>query len=149
MTRKSHINGLRRRLSVKDVTQANLMCGHLGFFFMRLSHMEQYLIQVSFKMKLLLCINDKNIYSSHFYLKPYNILIFFFYIGQLSLVLSFVGVRNCDVYDLVTRENFRMPSPSNCPEVIYNIMRSCWRAEPEDRPTFKILRHELDKYQGN
>ncbi|XP_018922500.1 protein-tyrosine kinase 6-like [Cyprinus carpio] len=63
--------------------------------------------------------------------------------------IPYPGVRNCDVYDLVTRENFRMPSPSNCPEVIYNIMRSCWRAEPEDRPTFKILRHELDKYQGN
>uniref|UniRef100_A0A672PRE9 PTK6 protein tyrosine kinase 6b n=1 Tax=Sinocyclocheilus grahami TaxID=75366 RepID=A0A672PRE9_SINGR len=63
--------------------------------------------------------------------------------------IPYPGVRNCDVYDLVTRDNYRMPSPSNCPEVIYNIMRSCWRAEPEDRPTFKILRHELDIYQGN
>ncbi|XP_016300549.1 protein-tyrosine kinase 6-like isoform X2 [Sinocyclocheilus anshuiensis] len=62
--------------------------------------------------------------------------------------IPYPGVRNCDVYDLVTRDNYRMPSPSNCPEVIYNIMRSCWRAEPEDRPTFKILRHELDNYQG-
>ncbi|XP_052396378.1 protein-tyrosine kinase 6b [Carassius gibelio] len=62
--------------------------------------------------------------------------------------IPYPGVRNGDVYDLVTRENFRMPSPSNCPEVIYNIMRSCWRAEPEDRPTFTILRHELGNYQG-
>ncbi len=40
-----------------------------------------------------------------------------------------------------------MPSPPDCPQVIYNIMSSCWRAEPEDRPTFKILRHELENYQ--
>ncbi|XP_059396726.1 protein-tyrosine kinase 6-like [Carassius carassius] len=62
--------------------------------------------------------------------------------------IPYPGVRNGDVYDLVTRDNFRMPSPSNCPEVIYNIMRSCWKAEPEDRPTFTILRHELGNYQG-
>ncbi|XP_052451089.1 protein-tyrosine kinase 6 [Carassius gibelio] len=59
------------------------------------------------------------------------------------------GVRNCDVYDLVTRDNYRMPSPLHCPQVIYSIMRSCWKVEPEDRPTFKILRHELENYQGN
>uniref|UniRef100_A0A672MTF8 Tyrosine-protein kinase n=1 Tax=Sinocyclocheilus grahami TaxID=75366 RepID=A0A672MTF8_SINGR len=63
--------------------------------------------------------------------------------------VPYPGVRNCDVYDLITRDNYRMPSPPHCPQVIYNIMRSCWKAEPEDRPTFKILRHELENYQGN
>ncbi|XP_016382948.1 protein-tyrosine kinase 6-like isoform X2 [Sinocyclocheilus rhinocerous] len=63
--------------------------------------------------------------------------------------VPYPGVRNCDVYNFVTRDNYRMPSPPHCPQVIYNIMRSCWKAEPEDRPTFKILRHELENYQGN
>ncbi|XP_050951813.1 protein-tyrosine kinase 6b [Labeo rohita] len=57
------------------------------------------------------------------------------------------GLNNYEAVRLVTEENYRMPLPSKCPKVIYDIMRSCWRTEPEDRPTFQILRHELDTYQ--
>ncbi|XP_073679459.1 protein-tyrosine kinase 6b [Garra rufa] len=59
------------------------------------------------------------------------------------------GLSNHEVVHLVSTQSYRMPSPSKCPKVIYNIMRSCWRAEPEDRPTFKILRHELETYQSD
>ncbi|XP_067302630.1 protein-tyrosine kinase 6b [Pseudorasbora parva] len=62
--------------------------------------------------------------------------------------VPYPGVVTSEVYRLVTEEHYRMPSPTNCPQVIYNIMRSCWRAEPEDRPTFEVLRHELEMYQG-
>ncbi|XP_056094201.1 protein-tyrosine kinase 6b [Rhinichthys klamathensis goyatoka] len=63
--------------------------------------------------------------------------------------IPYPGVHNAEVYDLVTRQHYRMPSPANCPQIIYNIMRSCWRAEPEDRPTFENLKHELNNYQDS
>lgn len=62
---------------------------------------------------------------------------------------SFIGVHNSEVYDLVTKKRYRMPSPADCPEIIYNIMTSCWSAEPEDRPTFEVLKHELNWYQDS
>ncbi|KAK2885747.1 hypothetical protein QQF64_020812 [Cirrhinus molitorella] len=63
--------------------------------------------------------------------------------------IPYPGLSNNEVVNLISTQNYRMPSPSKCPKVIYNIMRSCWRTEPEDRPTFKILRHELDTYQND
>jgi len=31
---------------------------------------------------------------------------------------------------------FRMDCPPGCPEIIYEIMRSCWKWDPADRPHF-------------
>lgn len=44
------------------------------------------------------------------------------------------------------KRGYRMPAPSKCPDFIYKIMRSCWSEEPEDRPTFKWLKSELQEY---
>lgn len=33
----------------------------------------------------------------------------------------------------------RLQKPENCPEFVYDIMRSCWQKNPDDRPTFKDL----------
>lgn len=60
---------------------------------------------------------------------------------------SFIGYQPGEVYSLVAERHYRMPSPPGCPQIIYNIMKSCWRADPGDRPTFEVLRHELDIYQ--
>lgn len=62
--------------------------------------------------------------------------------------IPYPGVNTGEVYDLITKENYRMPSPPKCPQAIYNIMRACWRTEPVDRPNFKVLKDELDNYQG-
>ncbi|XP_044180195.1 fibroblast growth factor receptor 3-like isoform X2 [Acropora millepora] len=38
---------------------------------------------------------------------------------------------------------YRMPKPNHVAEALYQIMRNCWQEEPEDRPSFEQLRHEL------
>ncbi|XP_044180198.1 fibroblast growth factor receptor 3-like [Acropora millepora] len=38
---------------------------------------------------------------------------------------------------------YRMPKPNHVAETLYQIMRNCWQEEPEDRPSFEQLRHEL------
>uniref|UniRef100_A0A4W5N9T4 Tyrosine-protein kinase n=1 Tax=Hucho hucho TaxID=62062 RepID=A0A4W5N9T4_9TELE len=34
---------------------------------------------------------------------------------------------------------YRMPNPTNCPKVMYEIMSDCWKENENDRPTFETL----------
>ena len=38
---------------------------------------------------------------------------------------------------------YRMSSPAGCPDQLYNIMKNCWRDQPEQRPTFAVLEERL------
>ncbi|XP_064196963.1 tyrosine-protein kinase Blk isoform X1 [Anguilla rostrata] len=48
-------------------------------------------------------------------------------------------IRNLD-------HSYRMPRPENCPEALYDIMMTCWRERPEDRPTFEHLQDILNDF---
>lgn len=37
----------------------------------------------------------------------------------------------------------RLPKPTNCPHVLYEVMQSCWRFFPLERPNFATLVHRL------
>ena len=41
---------------------------------------------------------------------------------------------------------YRMPQPDGCPNDLYLNMLRCWKADPEDRPTFESLQYELEDY---
>ncbi|XP_050550733.1 tyrosine-protein kinase receptor torso isoform X2 [Spodoptera frugiperda] len=43
------------------------------------------------------------------------------------------------------RAGYRMPRPNNCSPQLYDIMLSCWRTHPRDRPTFADLHQRLDE----
>ncbi|CAB3242407.1 unnamed protein product [Arctia plantaginis] len=43
------------------------------------------------------------------------------------------------------RAGYRMPPPANCSPQLYDVMLSCWRAEPRCRPTFAELHARLDQ----
>ena len=42
---------------------------------------------------------------------------------------------------------YRLPPPSNCPDVLYNIMQMCWKYDEEDRPTFQEIHGLLQDAQ--
>ncbi|CAG5029939.1 unnamed protein product [Parnassius apollo] len=42
------------------------------------------------------------------------------------------------------RAGYRMPRPANCTPQLYEVMMSCWRARPCERPTFSQLHARLD-----
>ncbi|KPJ03227.1 Fibroblast growth factor receptor 2 [Papilio xuthus] len=42
------------------------------------------------------------------------------------------------------RAGYRMPRPANCTPQLYEVMMSCWRVRPNERPTFAKLREKLD-----
>ncbi|XP_022914969.2 tyrosine-protein kinase receptor torso [Onthophagus taurus] len=42
------------------------------------------------------------------------------------------------------KSGYRMECPSNCGNEIYDIMSSCWRMSPKDRPTFTEIRHSIE-----
>ena len=44
------------------------------------------------------------------------------------------------------QEGYRMPQPKECSDMFYNIILKCWRAEPENRPTFEGLLFELEEF---
>ncbi|CAG7724096.1 unnamed protein product [Allacma fusca] len=45
------------------------------------------------------------------------------------------GVDLTDVYHMLEKGH-RMECPPGCPEIIYQIMRSCWKWDPNERPNF-------------
>ena len=47
---------------------------------------------------------------------------------------------------------YRMSNPGGtgrivCPNPIYDIMKSCWKHKPEDRPTFEYLKTFFEDYE--
>ena len=41
---------------------------------------------------------------------------------------------------------FRMPCPENCPELLYEIMKDCWKDDPTSRPTFETLQWRMEDF---
>uniref|UniRef100_A0A452TTW5 Tyrosine-protein kinase Mer n=1 Tax=Ursus maritimus TaxID=29073 RepID=A0A452TTW5_URSMA len=54
------------------------------------------------------------------------------------------GVQNHEMYDYLLHGH-RLKQPEDCLDELYEIMHSCWRAEPLERPTFSVLRLQLEK----
>ncbi|XP_017567920.1 tyrosine-protein kinase Lyn-like [Pygocentrus nattereri] len=59
--------------------------------------------------------------------------------------IPYTGLSNAEVMARVHR-GYRMPRPENCPNKLYEIMTSCWKAEPEERPTFDYMQSILEDY---
>jgi len=59
--------------------------------------------------------------------------------------MPYSGMNNHKVLECV-EQGYRMPSPKNCPDALYNIMLSCWEHKPDNRPTFEYLRNQLKDY---
>ncbi|XP_042307985.1 tyrosine-protein kinase Mer isoform X2 [Sceloporus undulatus] len=54
------------------------------------------------------------------------------------------GVQNHEIYDYLLHGH-RLKQPEDCLDELYEIMYSCWRANPVDRPTFSELKLHLEK----
>ena len=55
------------------------------------------------------------------------------------------GMTNAEVQHKVLG-TFRHPKPANCSPEMYEVMLSCWHKDPEKRPTFESLFHNLDDF---
>ncbi|XP_063379679.1 tyrosine-protein kinase Btk [Cydia fagiglandana] len=51
-------------------------------------------------------------------------------------------MKNTQVVEMVQRGHL-LEKPDGCSPVIYNVMRACWRATPDERPSFRALKEEL------
>ncbi|XP_003741153.1 tyrosine-protein kinase Btk29A [Galendromus occidentalis] len=51
---------------------------------------------------------------------------------------------NAEVVDHVQRGQ-RLERPRVCPRNVYSIMKACWEKFPEDRPTFRGIKSQLDR----
>lgn len=52
--------------------------------------------------------------------------------------------NNLEVLHYVRRGG-RLGQPTNCPEILHNLMLKCWETEAERRPTFKYCLDTLDR----
>ena len=55
------------------------------------------------------------------------------------------GMSNAQVLEAI-QQDYRMPCPMGCPDQLYEIMRECWREDPESRPTFETLQWRLEEF---
>uniref|UniRef100_A0A8C1YRV5 Tyrosine-protein kinase n=1 Tax=Cyprinus carpio TaxID=7962 RepID=A0A8C1YRV5_CYPCA len=59
--------------------------------------------------------------------------------------IPYPGMCNSEVMSSVQR-GYRMPRPENCPTELYDIMTTCWKNKPDDRPTFDYIQSVLDDF---
>jgi len=52
-------------------------------------------------------------------------------------------VDNNHVFDKL-KEGYRMPKPDNCSDELYELMRLCWKENPNVRPDFPVIRRKLE-----
>ncbi|KAK9964925.1 hypothetical protein ABG768_006052 [Culter alburnus] len=57
------------------------------------------------------------------------------------------GVQNHEIYDYLLDGN-RLKQPNDCLDELYDIMFSCWSADPVDRPDFTQVRKRLENLAG-
>lgn len=55
------------------------------------------------------------------------------------------GMTKGEVMSSLQR-GYRMPQPNGCPTELYEIMQSCWKHKPEDRPTFDYMKSVLEDF---
>ncbi|XP_061703592.1 tyrosine-protein kinase SYK isoform X2 [Syngnathoides biaculeatus] len=55
------------------------------------------------------------------------------------------GMRGNNVLQLI-ESGMRMDPPPNCPEEMYNLMKTCWTYEVEKRPAFAVIEPRLRQY---
>uniref|UniRef100_A0A8C4VJH2 Tyrosine-protein kinase Mer n=1 Tax=Gopherus evgoodei TaxID=1825980 RepID=A0A8C4VJH2_9SAUR len=54
------------------------------------------------------------------------------------------GVQNHEIYDYLLHGH-RLKQPEDCLDELYEVMYSCWRADPHERPAFPELKLHLEK----
>ncbi|XP_028328168.1 tyrosine-protein kinase Lyn isoform X1 [Gouania willdenowi] len=59
--------------------------------------------------------------------------------------IPYPGLTKGEVISSV-QNGYRMPRPDTCPSKLYEIMLSCWKDRPEDRPTFEYMQSILDDF---
>ncbi|XP_040028226.2 tyrosine-protein kinase yes [Gasterosteus aculeatus] len=59
--------------------------------------------------------------------------------------VPYPGMVNREVLEQVER-GYRMPGPQGCPDSLHEMMRLCWKKEPDERPTFEYIQSFLEDY---
>ncbi|XP_078254926.1 tyrosine-protein kinase Mer isoform X2 [Rhinoraja longicauda] len=54
------------------------------------------------------------------------------------------GIQNHEIYEYL-QANHRLKQPSDCLDEVYEVMYSCWRHDPADRPNFSNLKAILSQ----
>ncbi|XP_057198269.1 tyrosine-protein kinase Lyn-like [Triplophysa rosa] len=57
----------------------------------------------------------------------------------------YAGLSNREVIARVQR-GYRMQRPEHCSKELYDVMLSCWKAKPEERPTFEYMQSVLEDF---
>eukprot|EP00040_Diaphanoeca_grandis_P024480 m.134549 g.134549 ORF g.134549 m.134549 type:complete len:1212 (-) comp29744_c1_seq4:108-3743(-) len=56
------------------------------------------------------------------------------------------GIKPTQMLTKITEEKIRLAKPDNCADVWFQLMMSCWRELPAERPSFTKIRAKLQKY---
>ncbi|XP_041715863.1 tyrosine-protein kinase Blk [Coregonus clupeaformis] len=59
--------------------------------------------------------------------------------------IPYPGMTNPDVIRNLDK-CYRMPCPEGCPAELYDLMMTCWKERPEERPTFEHLQGTLNDF---
>ncbi|XP_071268579.1 tyrosine-protein kinase Blk [Salvelinus alpinus] len=59
--------------------------------------------------------------------------------------IPYPGMTNPEVIRNLDR-CYRMPCPEGCPGELYDLMMTCWKERPEERPTFEHLQETLNDF---
>ncbi|KAK0417250.1 hypothetical protein QR680_012904 [Steinernema hermaphroditum] len=66
-----------------------------------------------------------------------------------SREIPYKGLSEFKIYTIISTLSERLVIPDYCPKELANLLRSCWRAEPEERPTMREVVTELERIGQN
>ncbi len=57
------------------------------------------------------------------------------------------GLGPIEIRDKIM-EGERLEHPERCPEEVFDVMRACWKKEPQERPTFTDIQKRVQQVRG-
>ena len=139
-------NYIHRNLAARNILVGErLVCKIAGFGLARIIDEDFYEAHTSTRFPIKWTAPEAIIYN-HFTIKS-DVWSFGILLYELITYghFPYPGMNNAQVSEAL-QTGYRMPCPMGCPDLLYEIMRECWRDEAASRPTFETLQWRLEEF---
>ncbi|XP_021117022.1 tyrosine-protein kinase Blk isoform X3 [Heterocephalus glaber] len=141
-----HMNSIHRDLRAANILVSEALCCKIADFGLARIVDSEYTAQEGAKFPIKWTAPE----AIHFGVFTIKADVWSFGVLLMEIVtygrVPYPGMSNPEVIRSLER-GYRMPRPDSCPPALYrDVIAECWRARPEERPTFEFLQSVLEDF---